>query len=71
MTMTSSGSAKSRTTMVASGILPKILSLGTLLYLTCGFFMVFLAKVTPTPRQDSFRLKIIFNQISKGGCRRG
>jgi hypothetical protein len=39
----------------------------TLPYLTYGFLMVFLVEVTPTSRQDSFRLKIIFNQISKGG----
>jgi hypothetical protein len=33
--------------------------------------MVFLAKVTPTPRQDSFGMKIIFNQTSKRRGRRG
>jgi hypothetical protein len=33
--------------------------------------VTFLAKVTPTSRQDRFRLKIVFNRITKGGCRRG
>jgi hypothetical protein len=33
--------------------------------------VVFLTKFTPTSRKDNFRMKIIFNWISKGGCRRG
>jgi hypothetical protein len=30
--------------------------------------VVFLAKFAPTLRQDSLRLKIVFNWISKGGA---
>jgi hypothetical protein len=71
MIMTSSGSAKSRTTMVIFGILPKILSMDALPYLTCGFLMVFLTKVTPTLGKDNFRINIIFNWIPKEGCGRG
>jgi hypothetical protein len=51
------------------GSIAKDIIFVTLLYLTCGFLVVFLAEVTPTSRQDSFRLKKISTGFLKGGAK--